>query len=73
MIFKSVTKKELWQFVNKLSIFLNSGIDIKGALAILIKQTRNPYMKEIVEEIRSNIDHGIGISETMGQYPKVFD
>jgi len=73
MLFSSVSKKEVWQFVNKLSIFLNSGIDIKWALAILIKQTKNPYMKDITTEIRANIDHGISISETMGQYPKVFD
>jgi type II secretory pathway component PulF len=28
-LFNSVSKKELWQFINKLSIFVNSGIDIK--------------------------------------------
>lgn len=28
-LFNSVTKKEMWQFINKLSIFINSGIDIK--------------------------------------------
>ena len=72
-LFNSVWKKELWQFVNKLSIFLNSWIDIKWALAILIKQTKNPYMQKIVKEIRQNIDHWISISETMENYPKVFD
>lgn len=73
MLFSSVSKKELWQFINKLSIFLNSWIDIKWALAILIKQTKNPYMRDIVTEIRWNIDHWISISETMSSYPKVFD
>ncbi len=72
-LFNSVTKKELWQFINKLSIFINSGIDIKGALGILVKQTKNPYMKKLTEEIKSNIDHGIPIHETMMNYPKVFD
>ena len=73
MLFSSVSKKEVWQFINKLSIFLNSGIDIKWALAILVKQTKNPYMRDITEEIRNNIDHWISISETMWWYPKVFD
>ncbi len=72
-LFQSASKQDLWQFVNKLSIFLNSWIDIKWALAILIKQTKNPYMWEIISEIRGNIDHGIWISETMASYPKVFD
>lgn len=72
-IFNSVSKKELWQFINKLSIFVNSWIDIKWAFNILVKQTKNPYLKKIANEIRVNIDYGIWISESMMQYPKVFD
>jgi len=72
-LFNSVSKKELWQFINKLSIFLNSWIDIKWALSILNKQIKNPYLKKISLEIKTNIDHGISINETMSNYPKVFD
>ncbi|MDP5038826.1 MAG: type II secretion system F family protein, partial [Candidatus Gracilibacteria bacterium] len=59
--------------INKLSTFINSGIDIKGAFNIIVKQTKNPYFKKIIIELRTNLDYGISISETMGQYPKVFD
>ncbi len=72
-LFNSVSQKELWQFINKLSIFINSWIDIKWAFNILVKQTKNPYLKKIGNEIKVNIDYGIGISESMMQYPKVFD
>ena len=72
-LFNSVSKKEVWQFINKFSIFLNSWIDVKGALNILIKQVTNPYLKKIVKEIKNNIDHWISINETMSSYPKVFD
>ena len=72
-LFESVSKKEMWGFINKFSIFVNSWIDIKWALAILIKQIKNPYLKRVVTEMRENINHGISISETMNQYPKIFD
>lgn len=72
-LFNSVSKKEVWQFINKLSIFVNSWIDIKWALWILYRQIKNPYLKKITAEIKQNIDHGIAINETMKQYPKVFD
>jgi type IV pilus assembly protein PilC len=72
-LFNSVSKKELWQFINKLAIFMNSGIDVKWALWIMTKQIKNPYLQKIVIEMRENIDHGIWLSETMNQYPKVFD
>lgn len=72
-LFNSVSRKELWQFVNRLSIFINSWIDIKWALNIIYKQTKNPYLKKIVNEIKTWIDYWIWMSESMMQYPKVFD
>jgi type IV pilus assembly protein PilC len=72
-LFEGVSKKELWEFINKFSIFVNSWIDVKWALWILIKQIKNAYLKRIITEMRENINHGISISETMNEYPKVFD
>lgn len=73
ILFAKAGQKDVWQFINKFSIFVNSGIDIKWALWILIKQSKNPLIKKIVIEMRRNIDHGVSIHETMLQYPKVFD
>lgn len=72
-LFNGVSKKELWQFINKFSIFINSWLDIKWTFNILVKQTKNSYLKKIAFEIRNNIDYWISISESMTQYPKVFD
>ncbi len=69
----SVSRKELWKFINRFSIFVNSWVDVKGALWIIMKQTKNEYFKRIITEMKENIDHGIGISESMVRYPKVFD
>lgn len=73
ILFSSVSKKEIWWFINKMSIFINSWIDIKSALWIVIKQITNVRLKEIIIEMKLNIDHWITIAETMQQYPKVFD
>lgn len=73
VLFAKAGQKDVWGFINKFSIFINSGIDIKWALGILIKQSKNPLIKKIVTEMRTNIDHGVSIHETMMQYPKVFD
>ncbi len=73
ILFASVSRKDLWQFINKFSIFVNSGIDIKWALWILVKQTKNPLMKRVLVEMRQNIDHWVSIHETMMMHPKVFD
>jgi len=72
-LFESVSKVEVWQFINKFAIFVNSWIDIKWALWIIVKQIKNPLLLRIVTEMKENINHGVSISETMAQYPNVFD
>lgn len=72
-LFNWVSKKEVWSFINKFSMFINSWIDIKATLWILIKQTKNPYFKDIVTEMKENIDHWVSIHESMQRHPKVFD
>lgn len=73
ILFWGASKKEVWQFINRFSIFINSWLDIKGALWILIKQTKNPYFKNIIIEMKENVDHWILINTSMSRYPKVFD
>ena len=73
ILFKSVSRKELWQFINKLSNFINSWLDISTSLWIIAKQVPNPYLKFILLDMKTNINYWVSISETMSQYPKAFD
>lgn len=72
-LFNSVSKKDVWMFINKLASFLSSWMDIKTSLSIISKQIPNPYFSKIIIEMKNNIDFWIFISDTMKQYPKVFD
>lgn len=73
ILFWRVSKREVWQFINRLSIFINSWLDIKSSLWILLKQTKNPYFKKIIIEMKENVNSWILIHESMAKYPKVFD
>jgi type IV pilus assembly protein PilC len=73
LVFGGVAPKEVWSFINKLSSFLSSGIDLKSAFSIVHKQIKNPKLKMIVNEVRLNLDHGLSISDTLKQYKKYFD
>lgn len=68
-----INPKEVRQFVNKLWNFLNSWIDLKTAFWILTKQVKNPKLKQITNEIKTNLDHWLSISDTLKQYAKYFD
>ncbi len=68
-----VKPKEVWAFVNKLSSFLSSGIDLKTAFAIISGQIPNPKLARIISEVRENLDHGLSVSDTLKMHAKYFD
>lgn len=73
IVLGGISAKEIWQFINKLANFLNSGIDLKTAFSIVHKQVRNPKLQHVIADIRANLDHGLSISDTLRQHSKYFD
>ncbi len=73
IVIGGISPKEIWEFINKLANFLNSGIDLKTAFSIVQKQVQNPKLQGVVGDIRSNLDHGLSISDTLRQHSKYFD
>ncbi len=73
IVIGGISPKEIWQFINKLASFLNSGIDLKTAFSIVHKQVKNPKLQKVIADIRANIDHGLSISDTLRQHSKYFD
>lgn len=66
-------KKEVWLFINKLGSFLNSGVDLKSAVALLYKQTKKGRLRLILATLRTNLEYGLSLSETLRQYSKDFE
>jgi len=66
-------KKEVWLFINKLGSFLNSGVDLKSAVALLYKQTKKGRLRLILAALRTNLEYGLSLSETLRQYSKDFE
>lgn len=73
VVIGGISPKEVWQFINKLSSFLASGIDLKTAFSIISRQIANPKLAKIIAETRQNLDHGLTISESLRAYSQYFD
>lgn len=73
VIIGGISPKEVWQFINKLSSFLASGIDLKTAFSIVSRQISNAKLAKIITETRENLDHGLTISESLRAHEKYFD
>lgn len=69
---KKVTLPELVVFTSQFSALLRSGIILTDCLTTLAGQTSNLYFKEILIDIRKNVDSGMSLSDSLAKYPNVF-
>jgi len=71
-IFQRVRVKELVLFYRQLAILFEAGIPLMDSLESLSKGIRNPYFKDILFELETDIRGGESLSETMAKHKKVF-
>ena len=70
--FKKVKLADLVVFTRQFSTMINAGLPIVRALYILSEQTENPKLKEVVVEVRKDVEAGLALSEALEKHPKVF-
>jgi len=64
--------KDLSIFARLLSTMINAGLPILRSLRIIVKQTENPHLAEVLQEVAKMVEEGYSLSYAMGQHPKVF-
>ena len=67
-----VKGKDLVVFFRQLSVMVAASIPLIKCLKVLAKQTSNPKLKMIVEEIYQDVDSGSKLSEAMAKHVAVF-
>lgn len=59
-------------FTKNLAGMLEAGLPLARALQVLIKQSKNPMFKKVINELVLEIDKGSTLSSGMERYPKIF-
>lgn len=59
-------------FAKRLAILMKSGVPIVEAFQILIKQTKSPAVKKILEQIVKDLENGQYLSHSLARFHKVF-
>jgi type IV pilus assembly protein PilC len=68
-----VKTKVLTQFTRQLATLVNAGLPLMRGLEVLRRQMKDPQMNEALAGIADNIAAGGTFSESLTQYPKIFD
>ncbi len=68
-----VKPKELMVFTRQFSAMIDAGLPLVQALDILVPQQENPIFKEILMNVRDDVQQGSTLADALAKHPKVFD
>jgi type IV pilus assembly protein PilC len=71
--FKKVKAKNLQVFSRQLATMIEAGVSVVAALVTLEEQTEDKYLREVIAEIRSDVEGGMVLSKAFARHPKVFN
>jgi type IV pilus assembly protein PilC len=69
----SVKEKEVVVFARQFSTMISAGLPIVQCLEMLAAQEQNKAFAKIITAVKSDIEAGSTLSESLKKYPKVFD
>ncbi|MFH2205083.1 MAG: type II secretion system F family protein [Elusimicrobiota bacterium] len=67
-----VAAKDLVLFSRQLSTLVSAGVPIVQSLSILEEQAENPTFRNIIWEVREDIEAGLSISDALKKHPSAF-
>ena len=70
---KRITALDIAIFSRQIATMMKAGVPIVGALEIIGSGNKNPRMQTLVNTIRSDVESGSSLSESIGKHPVQFD
>ena len=71
--FETVTTHDIAVFTRQFAVLLDASIDLTKSFDILAREMENQKFKKILMEIKGKVESGTPLSESLGDYPKLFD
>jgi type IV pilus assembly protein PilC len=70
---KKVKSAELAIFTRQFSVMIDAGLPLVSCLDILAQQQQNAFFKDVLNQVRQNVEEGSTLASALSKHPKVFD
>lgn len=70
---KKVKPGELAVLARQFATMVSAGVPLLRSLSVLSSQADNPLLQSTLEQVRTDIEAGDALSDSIGRHPKVFD
>jgi type IV pilus assembly protein PilC len=68
-----VKAKDLMVLTRQLATLVDAGLPLLRGLRVLLRQTKNPALREALTGMGEAVESGSTFSESLGQYPRIFN
>jgi len=72
-ILKRVSVVDKMLFTRHLGVMLRAGLPFSRAVTVLAEQTSNAYFKDILEQVKEDIQNGNQLGSSLEKHPKAFN
>ena len=70
---KKVKAKELAVFTRQFSVMIDAGLPLVQCIDILAEQQNNAFFKDVLRQVRQNVEEGSTLFAALQKHPRVFD
>src|SRR4051795_11629790 len=70
---KKVKAKELAVFTRQFSVMIDAGLPLVQCIDILAEQQQSAFFKDVLRQVRQNVEEGSTLFSALQKHPKVFD
>jgi type IV pilus assembly protein PilC len=70
---RGVSEKRISIFTRQFSVMLDAGLPLVQCLEILGDQEENRTFQAVIQQVRSDVESGQSLADSMKKHPKVFD
>jgi len=67
------SQRDILNFTTQLAVMIRAGISIRAAIEGIADQVENPKFREMLENIKADVEAGKQFSEALSRYPKHFN
>lgn len=70
---RKVSLKDLAIYSRQLSVLIDAELPLIQSLNILTEQSKNKYFRQVIQEVRQDVEGGSSLNQAKRKFPKVFD
>jgi len=72
-LFSGRRRREMLEFTRQLGTMINADVKLTEALGVLVGQTGDEKLKQVIQNIRDQVTAGESMADSLKEYPMLFD